>query len=40
MKKCLLLIVSVALLTACNTINGIGKDVEKLGEKVQGASKK
>jgi predicted small secreted protein len=31
---------SVYLLAGCNTINGIGKDVEKLGEKVQGASKK
>ena len=40
MKKIALLIFSVYLLTACNTINGIGKDVEKLGEKVQGASKK
>ncbi|MEY2824917.1 MAG: hypothetical protein RLZ64_1455, partial [Pseudomonadota bacterium] len=27
-------------LAGCNTINGLGKDVEKLGEKVQGASKK
>jgi len=40
MKKFVLLIVSIGLLAACNTINGIGKDVEKLGEKVQGASKK
>ncbi|CAM8628268.1 MAG: entericidin A/B family lipoprotein [Burkholderiaceae bacterium] len=40
MKKIALLIFSVYLLAACNTINGIGKDVEKLGEKVQGASKK
>lgn len=40
MKKWVLLVVSIYLLAACNTINGIGKDVEKLGEKVQGASKK
>ncbi|MFM7227561.1 MAG: entericidin A/B family lipoprotein [Betaproteobacteria bacterium] len=40
MKKFAMLILSVAVLAACNTINGIGKDVEKLGEKVQGASKK
>ena len=40
MKKLAVLILSIYLLTACNTINGIGKDVEKLGEKVQGASKK
>jgi predicted small secreted protein len=27
-------------ISGCNTLNGIGKDVEKLGEKVQDASKK
>ncbi len=27
-------------LAGCNTIQGIGKDVEKLGEKVQEAGKK
>jgi predicted small secreted protein len=26
--------------TACNTIEGIGKDVERAGEKVQDAAKK
>ena len=31
---------SIMLLSGCNTINGIGKDFEKLGEKVQDASKK
>lgn len=40
MKKFAMLILSVAVLAGCNTINGIGKDVEKLGEKLQGASKK
>ncbi len=40
MKKFALLILSICLLAGCNTVNGIGKDVEKLGEKVQGASKK
>jgi entericidin A len=40
MKKFALLILAVCLLAGCNTVNGIGKDVEKLGEKVQGASKK
>lgn len=40
MKKLVVLIMSIALLAGCNTINGLGKDVEKLGEKVQGASKK
>ena len=28
------------VLAGCNTIQGIGKDVEKLGEKVQEAGKK
>jgi predicted small secreted protein len=40
MKKLVVLIMAMALLAGCNTINGLGKDVEKLGEKVQGASKK
>ena len=40
MKKLVVLIMSIASLAGCNTINGLGKDVEKLGEKVQGASKK
>ncbi|MEY3980980.1 MAG: hypothetical protein RLZZ375_2409 [Pseudomonadota bacterium] len=40
MKKLVVLIIAMALLAGCNTINGLGKDVEKLGEKVQGASKK
>ncbi|MBM3351124.1 MAG: entericidin A/B family lipoprotein [Betaproteobacteria bacterium] len=30
---------SIILLTACNTINGIGKDLEKAGEVVQKSSK-
>jgi predicted small secreted protein len=40
MKKIAFLVVVLSLLAGCNTINGIGKDVEKLGEKVQGVSKK
>jgi len=40
MKKLVVLIMAIALLAGCNTINGLGKDVGKLGEKVQGASKK
>ncbi|MEK0428259.1 MAG: hypothetical protein RL001_786 [Pseudomonadota bacterium] len=35
----ILLIANFAL-AGCNTIQGIGKDVEKLGEKVQEAGKK
>ena len=43
MKKILMICIaglSALLLSGCNTINGIGKDFEKLGEKVQDASKK
>lgn len=41
MKKLALIIITLALgLSGCNTINGIGKDFEKMGEKVQDASKK
>ena len=41
MKKMLFILsVMSLLLTGCNTIQGIGKDVEKLGEKVQDAGKK
>jgi predicted small secreted protein len=30
---------SVAMLSACNTVAGAGKDVQKAGEKVEGAAK-
>ena len=40
MKNIAFMLVTLALLAGCNTINGIGKDVEKLGEKVQDATKK
>jgi entericidin A len=35
----LLAMFSAATLTACNTIEGAGKDVEKAGEEVQDAAK-
>ncbi len=40
MKKAiaLVLILSGLILTGCNTIHGIGRDVEKVGEKIQGAT--
>lgn len=31
---------SVAMLAGCNTVAGAGKDVQKAGEKVEGAAKK
>jgi entericidin A len=42
MKKAIalfLLVISSCLLTGCNTMHGLGKDVERLGEKVQEKSK-
>lgn len=34
------LLALAVLATGCNTINGMGKDVERAGEKVQSISKK
>lgn len=34
-----ILVISVGL-TACNTVKGVGKDVERGGEKMQGAAEK
>ncbi len=38
MKVCILLLLVVTL-SACNTINGMGKDLEKAGEAVQKSTK-
>lgn len=35
-----LLAATLGALAGCNTVNGFGKDVEKVGEKMQDASKK
>ncbi len=41
MKKIIFILLTASVaLAGCNTIQGIGKDVEKLGEKVQEAGKK
>jgi predicted small secreted protein len=40
MKKCAFLLLVLLSLGACNTIQGIGKDVKKVGEVVEGAAKK
>ncbi|MDO8299769.1 MAG: entericidin A/B family lipoprotein [Lacisediminimonas sp.] len=37
--KLLALLASAALLGACNTIDGLGKDVQRAGEKVQSLTK-
>ncbi|MES2295903.1 MAG: entericidin A/B family lipoprotein [Pseudomonadota bacterium] len=39
MKKITALIALALLLAGCNTINGFGKDVQKVGEKVEKAAK-
>jgi len=42
MKKIILSLASlfiVAAVTGCNTVQGVGKDVEKVGEKVQDVAK-
>ncbi|PUE14314.1 entericidin A/B family lipoprotein [Limnohabitans sp. WS1] len=36
----MMLIASVLSLTACNTVRGIGQDIEKLGSTIEGAAKK
>jgi len=40
MKKITTILLTLWILAGCNTINGLGKDVENLGGKVQDASKK
>jgi predicted small secreted protein len=40
MKKIFALTLVALSLTACNTMSGFGKDVQKLGQAVQGASGK
>lgn len=39
MKTLFALIVVTLTLTACNTVNGVGKDLEKGGEAVQKSTK-
>lgn len=39
MTKWLGLVLAVLVLTGCNTINGMGKDIERAGEAVQKSTK-
>lgn len=39
MTKWMAVIVTMVALTGCNTINGMGKDIEQAGEAVQKSSK-
>jgi predicted small secreted protein len=39
MKTLLLILVATFALAACNTVQGVGKDIEKGGEAIQKATK-
>ena len=36
----LLVVFCMALLTGCNTMEGLGKDIKQLGENIEGAADK
>jgi entericidin A len=40
MKKVIALSVIALFLAGCNTVAGFGKDVQKVGQKMEGAGKK
>lgn len=43
MSRLITAIAAIALalgLSACNTIKGVGQDIQKAGEKIEGAAKK
>ena len=40
MKKVIALAIAAIVLTGCNTISGIGRDVQKVGQVVTGAGGK
>ena len=40
MKKLILILAATYVLAACNTVEGFGKDVQKVGEKVEESAKK
>jgi predicted small secreted protein len=40
MKKLAALFAVLALLSACNTMEGLGKDISKAGDKIEDAAKK
>ncbi|SFC97132.1 lipoprotein [Massilia yuzhufengensis] len=40
MKKVIALLLTAIVLTGCNTISGIGRDVQKVGQVVTGAGGK
>ena len=40
MKKAIALLLTAIVLSGCNTMAGFGRDVEKVGNKVENAAKK
>jgi entericidin A len=40
MNKLLVLVFCMSFLTGCNTVQGFGQDVKKVGEKMENAAKK
>jgi len=40
MKTFLMAALALAVLAGCNTVNGFGRDVQKVGEKIEDAAKK
>ena len=40
MKRLVLLLVAALTVAACNTMAGLGKDIERTGEKIQDKAKK
>ena len=39
-RMTLLVVVTTLLLSASNTVKGMGQDIQKAGEKIEGAAKK
>lgn len=39
-KLALIALACMAVLTACNTVKGMGKDIQKAGEAIEGAGSK
>ncbi|MBT9490802.1 MAG: entericidin A/B family lipoprotein [Paucibacter sp.] len=40
MKKLAIIFLGLVFLAGCNTINGFGRDVQKVGEKIEDSTKK
>lgn len=40
MKNIIALLIAMFVLAGCNTMEGVGKDVKKLGESVENAARK